>query len=153
MSLPVMFKTNFDLLDLRDEDQDLDQDPESGESGGAFTSLVADVVFLDKRTKLVKGFGPSSVRLSVFIIPLSVIDRCRGGGVLDNQSGPVSEHQHHVHSMSESTCTSRTGSQHQVHMCMTSSCVKSPVLHDLERATLQVNSSMFSSTPCFVAVW
>lgn len=47
------------------------------------------------------------------IVP-SVTGWHRRGGDLDNQSGPVSKHQHHVHPLSESTCTSRTGTQHQV---------------------------------------
>ncbi|XP_067372220.1 ceramide kinase-like protein isoform X2 [Channa argus] len=34
-------------------------------------------------------------------------------GMLDNQSGPLPEHQHHVNTLSESTCTTRTGTQYQ----------------------------------------
>lgn len=59
--------------------------------------------------------------LNCFILQfVSAIGQCRSWGVLDDQSGPVPEHQHHVHPLSESTRTSRTGSQHQVHRCMMS---------------------------------
>lgn len=52
-------------------------------------------------------------------IPSFSFGNCRGGGVLDNQPRPVPEHQHHVHSLSESSHSSRSGSQHQVRWCGT----------------------------------
>lgn len=50
---------------------------------------------------------------------------CRGGGVLDNPPGPVPEHQHHVHPLSESSHSSRPGSQHQVRWCVTCTWTRS----------------------------
>lgn len=49
--------------------------------------------------------------LDCYIVPI-LICHSRGGGVLDHHSGPVPEHQHHVHPLSESTHASRTRSKH-----------------------------------------
>lgn len=100
------------------------------------------------RVRWVQYLFCSDLSLSVwFHVLFSLIGRIRRGGVLDNQSGPVSEHQHHVHPLSESTHTSRAGSQHQVRVCV---CVYAGQLIllttlscDLERTTPWVVSSRF----------
>lgn len=42
---------------------------------------------------------------------------CSGGGVLDHHSGPLPEHQCHVHPLSEPGHPSWSGSQYRVHWC------------------------------------
>lgn len=61
-------------------------------------------------------FGLNNILSTPSFFPFS---NCRGGGVLDKQPGRVPQHQHHVHPLSESSHSSRSGSQHQVRWCVT----------------------------------
>lgn len=82
----------------RDQEQDQHQNPDSGNFATCSLKFCLDLHYM--------------------IYSLFSFSCCSRGGVLDNHSGPVSERQCHVHSMSELGHSSWSGSQHQVHWCM-----------------------------------
>lgn len=104
-SVCVYFDKNISYCLDREQEQDQHQDPESGKSFFANCSLKFKAVILILQYLIYSLFSSFSY--------------CRRGGVLDHQPGPVPEHQHHVHPLSESSHSSRSGSQHQVRWCVT----------------------------------
>lgn len=103
---PILLKNNFTSLKQR---------PAAGPAPGSWVRWLYLYNMFAQAQSCDFGFALFDLLPFFLSFPFSC---CSGGGVLDNHSGPVPEHQRHVHPLSEPSHSSWSGSRYQVRWCV-----------------------------------